>query len=338
MKALVYIQPGELRIQELPIPRIDSGQVLLRVRATGVCGSDLDGFLGRSKKRIPPLVLGHEFSGEVVETGDSATGVAAGQRVAVYPLVFCGRCRYCQTQRHQICPNRKVYGLDFHGALAEYLSAPETSLFSMPPNMSFVEGALVEPLANALHALSHCRALKGMTGVVFGAGPIGMFTLWAAKHLGADRVAVADLNPHRLAKLAILGADLIVDAIRQDPVTTLLDWTGGMGVDFAVDAVGSSECRANTIRAMAPGGTAVWIGLAADPAGIDGRAIVTREIEIKGSYAYGLDDFGRALSILAENTFPVDAIVRRANLAEGQSIFEDLSGGHTPLMKVIFEL
>jgi threonine dehydrogenase-like Zn-dependent dehydrogenase len=338
MKALVYIQPGELRIQELPIPRIDSGQVLLRVRATGVCGSDLDGFLGRSKKRIPPLVLGHEFSGEVVETGDSATGVAVGQRVAVYPLVFCGRCRYCQTQRHQICPNRKVYGLDFHGALAEYLSAPETSLFSMPPNMSFVEGALVEPLANALHALSHCRALKGMTGVVFGAGPIGMFTLWAAKHLGADRVAVADLNPHRLAKLAILGADLIVDAIRQDPVTTLLDWTGGMGVDFAVDAVGSSECRANTIRAMAPGGTAVWIGLAADPAGIDGRAIVTREIEIKGSYAYGLDDFGRALSILAENTFPVDAIVRRANLAEGQSIFEDLSGGHTPLMKVIFEL
>lgn len=338
MKALVYTQPKELQLQQLPMPHVDAGQVLLRVRATGICGSDLDGFLGKSAKRIPPLVLGHEFSGEVIETGESVPGVSPGQHVAVYPLIWCGDCRYCQTQRLQICPNRKVFGLDFHGALAEYLSVPQTCLFPMPPEMSFAEGALVEPLANALHALSHCSALDGMAGAVFGAGPIGMFTLWAAKYLGAGRVAVIDRNPHRLAKLASLGADLIVDITHEDPVATVLRWTDGMGVDFAVDAVGNSECRANTVRATAPGGTAVWIGLSANTAEIDGRAIVTREIAIKGSYAYGLDDFRRALSILSEKSFPVDVVVSRAELGQGQSIFEDLAGEHTHLMKVIFEL
>jgi L-iditol 2-dehydrogenase len=338
VKALIYTQPGVLLIQDLPTPRVDSRQILLRVRASGICGSDLDGFLGKSKKRIPPLILGHEFSGEVVETGDGVTGVSPGQAVAVYPLVCCGHCRYCQTSRHQICPNRKVYGLDFHGALAEYVSVPEACLFSMPSNMSFVEGALVEPLANALHVLSRCPALDGLTGVVFGAGPIGMFTLWAAKHLGARRVAGVDLNPHRLAKLATLGADLVVDATRQDPISTLIDWTGGVGVDFAVDAVGNSDCRTNSIRSVAPGGTVAWIGLSADTAEIEARTIVTREIDIKGSYAYRLEDFGHAMSILAEKIFPVEAVVSRANLADGQSIFEDLASGYTSLMKVVFEL
>ncbi len=303
MRALVYTQPGELRIEDLPMPRIDAHDALLRVRATGICGSDLDGFLGRSKKRIPPLVLGHEFCGEVVEIGAGVTSVSPGQQVAVYPLVSCGQCRYCLTQRHHIYPNRKVYGLDFHGALAEYVSAPEACLFSLPPQMSFVEGALVEPLANAVHVLSRLPALQGLTGVVFGAGPIGMFTLWAAKHYGAARMAAVELNLHRLAKLAELGADFVVDATQQDPAAALNRWTDGMGVDFAVDAVGNSKCRANSVRSMAAGGTAVWIGLNDDAADVDGRSIVTREIEIKGSYAYGFEDFRRALSILGEKTF-----------------------------------
>ena len=204
--------------------------------------------------------------------------------------------------------------------------------------MSYVEGALVEPLANAIHALNRCPAPTGLSGVVFGAGPIGMFTFWAAKHFDASRMAVVDLNPNRLSKLEALGADRLIDASREDPVQAILDWTGGLGVDFAVDAVGSSECRASSVRSIAPGGTAVWIGLSGDNAEIDGRAIVTREIEIKGSYAYGFEDFRQAISILGEKTFPVENVVSRSRLSEAQSIFENLATGKTGFMKVVFEL
>ena len=319
------------------MPGLAAGHVLVRVRATGICGSDLDGFLGRSKARVPPLVLGHEFCG-VVEKAHNGSNLRAGQPVAVYPLIVCGRCRYCLAGRHQICPNRKVYGLDLDGALAEYVSAPEQCLFPMPAQMSYVEGALVEPLANGLHVLRRCPPLDGLTGVVYGAGPIGMFALWAAKEHGAARVAVVDVNPHRLSKAGELGADLVLNAAELDSAAVVKEWTGGLGADFAIDAVGSSECRANSVRSLAPGGTAVWIGLSGGTAEIDGTAVVRREVEIKGSYAYDFDDFRGALSMLADKRFPVENVVSRSSLADGQSIFETLASPNTSLMKVVFEI
>jgi len=337
VKALVYTRPGELELQDRPIPGLKPGEVLVRVRATGVCGSDLDGFLGRSKARVPPLVLGHEFSG-IVEKTHNGSKLCAGQRVAVYPLIVCGRCRYCLAGRHQICPNRKVYGLDLDGALAEYVSAPEQCLFALPAQMTYVEGSLVEPLANALHVLRRCPPLDGQTGVVYGAGPIGIFVLWASKQHGAARVAAVDLNSRPLAKAAELGADLVLNAAEQDVPCAVLEWTDDLGADFAIDAVGSSECRMNSVRSLAPGGTAVWIGLSGGMAEIDGTAVVRREVEIKGSYAYDFDDFGNALSLLGDKKFPVDRVITRSSLADGQSVFEDLASGITGLMKVVFEI
>ena len=205
MKALVYTAPRRVELQELPEPPVNPNEVLVGIRAVGVCGSDLEGFLGRSKKRVPPLVLGHEFCGEIVKIGKDICGFRVGDAVAVYPLVTCGQCEYCKSQRHQICPARKVYGLDRHGALAEYVSAPEGCLFRIPPGMTFQEGALVEPLANALHVLERCPALEGKTGLVYGGGPIGLLVFWAAKHFGLRRVAVVDLNPRRLAIFEKLG-------------------------------------------------------------------------------------------------------------------------------------
>jgi threonine dehydrogenase-like Zn-dependent dehydrogenase len=337
VKALVYTRPGELELQDRPIPGMEAGDVLVRVRATGVCGSDLDGFLGRSKARVPPLVLGHEFSG-IVEKAHNGSKLSAGQRVAVYPLIVCARCRYCLAGRHQICPNRKVYGLDLDGALAEYVSAPEQCLFALPAQMTYVEGSLVEPLANALHVLRRCPPLDGQTGVVYGAGPIGIFVLWAAKQHGAARVAAVDVNSRRLAKAAELGADLVLNAAEQDAPCALLRWTSDLGTDFAIDAVGSSECRMNSVRSLAPGGTAVWIGLSGGMSEIDGTAVVRREVEIRGSYAYTFQDFGDALSLLADKRFPVGKVVSKSSLADGQSVFEDLASGNTGLVKVVFEI
>lgn len=338
MKGLVYTAPWRLELQDLPQPEVRPNDCLVRVRAAGVCGSDLDGFLGRSKRRVPPLVLGHEFSGEIAQKGSAITDLRVGDRVAVYPLLTCGKCIYCRSKRHQICPHRKVYGLDFHGALAEFVSAPRECLFPLPATLGFLEGALVEPLANAIHVMSRCPSPVGATGLVYGAGPIGLFVYLVARHLGAKRLAVVDVNPHRLHLLASLGADLTVDASDQDPIDTLRGWAGGYGFDFAVDAVGRASCRENCLALTAPGGTNVWIGFGDDGAEIDGRVVITREIEIKGSYAYGVDDFTQAIALLSQKTIPVDKFVVEATLERGQNIFEDLASGHSSLMKAVFRI
>jgi L-iditol 2-dehydrogenase len=337
MKALVYTRPEHLELQDIPKPPVGPSECLIRVRAVGICGSDLHGFLGRSKKRVPPLVLGHEFSGEIVEAGNEVSDLRPGDAVAVYPLVTCGKCAYCTTGRHQICPDRRLYGLDFHGALSEYVSAPRQCIFPLPSGMTFLQGALVEPLANALHVFGGLRAVAGQTGLIYGAGPIGSFIFLVAKHLGAKRLAVVDLNAHRLSTLAKLGADLTINASECDPVEAVLKWTEGRGVDFAVDAVGTSICRRNALACAAPGATLAWIGLQEDFCEIDGRAIVTKEIEIKGSYAYGLQDFARAIALIEQNSLPLSSLITESMFSDGQKVFEELASGSSALTKAVLK-
>ena len=165
-----------------------------------------------------------------------------------------------------------------------------------------------------------------------------MFIFWLARRLKSERVAVVDINPHRLGRAKELGADLVVNGFQSNPVQAILEWTQGRGVDFAVDAVGHPDCRASTVACAARGRTVVWIGLGGDRTELDGRSVVTREIEIKGSYAYGLKDFERSMSILAEKNFPIASLVTEARLEQGQSMFEDLASGVSSLMKLVFTM
>lgn len=338
MRALVYTAPHRVEMLDLTDPIPKAGEVLVRVRAAGVCGSDLHGFLGRSKKRVPPLVLGHEFSGEVVATGDGASGVQPGDAVAIYPIVSCGACEYCATEREHLCPARQVYGLDFHGGLAEFVTARAGCLFRIPPSLSFVEGSLVEPLANAVHVVKRCPGVPGRSVLVYGAGPIGMLCAFVAKQCGAGPVVVVDRNPHRLARMNELGADLTVDAAHGDPVPAILEWTGGRGVDFAIDAVGNTQCRQNCIACTASGGTIVCIGLEEEVCAVDTRSIVTRELDVRGAYAYSRLDFAEALSMLDRKLLPWQKLVTRTRLTQGQAIFDDLASGHSSILKAVFEI
>ena len=338
MKALVYTGPRRVELQELPQPTVKPKEALVRIRAAGVCGSDVHGFLGKNKKRVPPLVLGHEFSGEIIQVGKEISNFRVGDRVAVYPLVTCGQCRYCKTNRQHICPKRKLYGLDFHGALAEYVSAPEPCLFRMPTGMGFSDGALVEPLANAIHVVEKCLPIKNQTGVIYGAGSIGLLIFWIARHLGASRLAIVDINARRLETLKKMGADLVIDASAQRPVDAILRWTDGQGAEFTIDAVGNQTCRENAVACTAAGGISTWIGLEADPFELSGFDIVRREIEIKGSYAYSMKDFVSAMSLLEQKLLPTEQFVQEAQLERGQDIFNELADRHCSLTKVIFTI
>jgi threonine dehydrogenase-like Zn-dependent dehydrogenase len=334
MKALVYTAPRRLEVLELADPVPKDGEVLVRVRAAGVCGSDLHGFLGRSKKRVPPLILGHEFTGEVAANRDAHLGGA----VAVYPIISCGTCEYCASEREHLCPARRVFGLDFHGGLAEYAAVPSRCLFSIPTSMSFVEGSLVEPLANAVHVIGRCPDVRGRTGLVYGAGPIGMLCAFVARQKGARVIIVVDRNAHRLDRLRELAADITIDSSQRDPVASLLEQTGGRGVDFAIDAVGNAECRQNSITCTASGGTVICIGLEEEVCSVDTRPVVTREVDIRGAYAYSRSDFAEALSMLDRKLLPWSRLVTKTSLAQGQAIFDDLATGHSSILKAVFEI
>jgi L-iditol 2-dehydrogenase len=323
-------------VLELRQPEPKDGEVLLRVRAAGVCGSDLHGFLGRSKKRVPPLVLGHEFAGEVSAVQAGVSGVAPGDTAAVYPIISCGFCEYCSSEREHLCPARRVYGLDFHGGLAEYVTVPARCLFPIPASMSFVEGSLVEPLANAVHVLKRCPDARGKTVLVYGGGPIGMLCALVAKLRGAKTVLIVDRNALRLSQLKELEAGVTIDASRQDPVASLLDQTGGRGVDFAIDAVGNTECRQNCISCTATGGTVLCIGLEEEVCAADTRPLVTREVDLRGAYAYSRSDFAEALSMLERQALPWSRMVTNVGLAQGQAIFDELAGGCSSILKAVF--
>jgi L-iditol 2-dehydrogenase len=324
-------------VLDLPEPAPKDGEVLVKIRAAGVCGSDLHGFLGRSRKRVPPLVLGHEFAGEIAD-GGRAAGLETGDKVAVYPIIGCGICSYCASDRENLCPSKRVYGLDLDGGLAEYVCAPARCLFHLPGGMSFLEGSLIEPLANAVHVLKRLPDVRGRFGLIYGAGPIGMLCAFVAAQFGARQIAVVDRNPHRLASMKYFGDSRTVDATTQDPVSTILEWTGGNGVDFSIDAVGNSGCRQNTIDCTAAGGAVVCIGLEEEVCAVDTRPLVTREVDLKGSYAYTRADFAQAISLLERELLPWKDLVTKAQLVQGQAIFENLASGSSAIMKAVFEV
>lgn len=336
MKALVYTAPARVEALEWTQPAAGPGEALVRVRAAGVCGSDLHGYLGRSAQRVPPMILGHEFSGEIVALNGNSAATRVGERVAVYPLLTCNECRYCRSGRHYICPQRRVYGLHLNGALAEYVAVPANCLFALPSELSFVEGALAEPLANALHAVDHCGEIAGREGVIYGAGTIGLMILWAARRQGAARLTIVDKNPQRLEKALALGADAALHPDNDNAGAAVRASTQGVGADFTVDAVGNQACRLAALALTAPGGTSVWVGLEEAACPIDGVDLVRREIAIKGCYAYSREDFARALRILSERAFPVDTLVDTFRLEQGAEVFAQLVAPNCALTKAVF--
>lgn len=335
MKALVYTQPLSVELQDLPEPEPGPGEVLLRVGACGVCGSDMHGYFGRSKRRVPPLVLGHEFSGEAVAVGSGVTGVSTGDAFAVYPLITCGQCLLCLSGRGRLCPRRRIFGLDIGGALAEYVAAPASCLFPLPQGLSFTDGALVEPLANCVHLLSHVQSVEGKRGIIYGAGSIGVLTWWLARRLGASGLAIVDVNPKRLERLKKMGADLVVNAAEEDAEAVLGSWSGGWGADFTIDAVGNEHTRGSAVTTTASGGVSVWIGLESDECALSGLAIVNREIEIKGSYAYGRDDFAQSLRLIEQGLLKDAGLVTEVALSDGPRVFQALAAG-SDIVKAVF--
>ena len=304
MKALVYHGARDLRVEEFPDPRPGPNEVAITVRACGICGSDLHAVLKPTPRRQPGIVMGHEFVGEVVELGPGARRWKVGDRVAAQPLTFCGRCEFCRSGNTNLCPERKLYGMTpgMPGGYAERVVVAEDRLFELPEGVSWEMGAVAEPLAVAVHAVSRGPQRPARSVAVVGCGTIGMFTLAALAHRRPDLVVAIDLVDWKLALAEELGARAfradqpgLEDAVR--------GLTGG-GADWVVEAVGLAETAALAIRLARPGGHVTWIGNAEPSGEIPFQNVVVAEKTVAGSYGYTDGDFGRALDLLAEGRVP----------------------------------
>jgi threonine dehydrogenase-like Zn-dependent dehydrogenase len=272
VKALVFTAPGTVELLDVPEPDPAPGEVVVEVRAAGICGSELHG-ARRPGFRQPPLIMGHEFA-----------GTAGGEAVVVNPILSCGRCPECRRGLRHVCREREIIGVHRAGGFAERVAVPASALRPLPPGLPWEAAALIEPAANAVHAWNLAVGAVGAEGTrvaVIGCGAIGLLCAATALSGGAARVEVTDLSAARLAAAQRLGAEVAGPGLSGE-------------YDVVIDAVGSAATRAASVAHQRPGGVAVWLGLAGEEAGFDGNALIRSEKRVAGSFAYRDEEFAQA--------------------------------------------
>ena len=253
MKALLYPAFDQLQMTDQPVPEPAADEVLLRVSACGICGSELESFQNRSPRRPPPLVMGHEFCGVVDRVGDVVEGWAPGDRVVSNSVVPCGNCRLCSRRHTHLCEKRQIFGMHRFGAFAELTNVPARCLLAWPEGLPAAAACLAEPLANGVHVVGLTGHLPADRVLVIGAGPIGLMCQQALQVLRGSKVIVTDLVDERLAAASAVGADQVINAGRDDVAEAIRDFTDGEGMDLVVDAVGSAITKKQSVEACRPG-------------------------------------------------------------------------------------
>ena len=340
MKSLLLSEYNHLEIAESPAPEVNSGEVLIRVAACGICGSDVHGYDGSSGRRIPPIVMGHEAAGTVAAVGAGVEGYAVGDRVTFDSTVYCGACAWCRRGDVNLCDNRQVVGVscgDYrrHGAFAEYVAVPQRILYHLPDNLSFAEAAMLEAASVALHAVRVSQLSGGETALVIGAGMIGLLTLQAAKALGCARVFVADVDASRLHLAKEAGAEDTLECTGAEMVAEIFNRTGGRGVDLAFEAVGRNETVNAAIDSTRKGGTVTLIGNIQPEVTLPLQKVVTRQLRLQGSCA-SAGEYPQAIEMIASGKIKVAPLITAvAPLEEGPRWFSRLHAREPNLMKVI---
>ena len=326
MKALVYTAPNEVTYRDEAPPLRAAGDVLLRIDAVGICGSDMHAYHGRDPRRVPPLILGHELAARVLE------GPGAGRRVTVNPLITCGHCEYCRQGRDNLCAHRTMIGMTRAGGFAELMTTAAASVIDIPQDMSARSAALTEPAATALHAINLAmralaRPLAEGNALVLGGGAVGLLSALLLASYGVRDVALAETNPLRRASAARAGA-----LRAYDPATHT---TPAASVDLVVDAVGAAITRNAALAAVKPGGVVMHIGLADWASEIDMRKLTLAEVTLIGTYTYTTADLRAAAAALHAGAFGDLGWVEERPLADGAAAFRDLHEGRSAAAKIL---
>jgi L-iditol 2-dehydrogenase len=342
MKALLLTDYKSLSVTDMPMPEIGEDEVLVRVRACGICGSDIHGYDGSTGRRIPPLIMGHEAAGVIERAGSAVTKFRAGDRVTFDSTVSCGSCDFCRRGQINLCDNRTVLGVscgDYrrHGAFAEYVSVPERILYRLPESLPFERAAMIEAVSIAVHGVGRHVPRPDDTVVVVGAGMIGVLVIQVLREKGCRNIIAVDIDDQKRALALEMGATSTLNPKDSDIPTVVREMSGGKGADAAFEVVGRSETVLAAIQSLRKGGTAVLIGNLSPRVELPLQEVVTRELSVLGSCASS-GEYPECIDLLARGAVDVEPLVSlMAPLEEGPAIFERLHRGDSRLMKVILQ-
>ncbi|WP_417744954.1 galactitol-1-phosphate 5-dehydrogenase [Rosistilla oblonga] len=340
MKAMLLTEYKKLELAEIPVPELGPDDVLVQVKACGICGSDIHGYDGSTGRRIPPLVMGHEASGVVASVGSGVSDLPAGTRVTFDSMVWCGKCHFCRRGQMNLCDNRRVLGVSCgeyrqYGAFAEYVAVPRHIVYELPDAVSFEQAALIEAISVAVHAAERTPVSLGDTAVVVGSGMIGLLVIQAIKLAGCSRVIATDLNANRLEVAKTLGADVTIDASKEDVVARVAELTGGRGADVALEVVGATPTVKTAIDSVRKGGTVTLVGNISPNIDLPLQSVVTRELNVLGSCASS-GEYPACIKLLETGQIQVEPLITaKATLEEGPAWFERLYAGEPEAMKVL---
>ena len=340
MKALVLEEYNRFEYQEVSDPEIGPEDVLIRVKACGICGSDIHGMDGSSGRRIPPIIMGHEASGVVAEVGHDVTGWAPGDRVTFDSTVYCGQCYFCSRGWINLCDSRRVLGVSCeeyrrHGAFADFIAVPSRVLYRLPEPLSFEQATMVEAVSIAIHAVGRIPISLNATAVVVGAGMIGLLVIQALRATGCGLIVAVDLSQERLDLARRLGADETLLSGVEDVASGVRKLTANRGADVACEVAGFTESLQLAIQCLRKGGSLALVGNLSPMVDFPLQSVVTRELTLFGSCT-SRGEYPASLDLIARGTINVDAMISAvAPLAEGALWFDRLYKRETGLLKVI---
>lgn len=338
MKALLWTASERMDVTDVPLPETAEDEVLIKVDTVGICGSDLEGYLGHNSLRKPPLLMGHEFAGTIERVGNKTAGFVRGQRVVVNPLSSCGTCAKCYKGLYQLCSARRIIGIHRPGAYAEYVTAPASNVYALPNGLPFETAVLTEPLACSLRAAR--RAMEGhafANVAVIGAGAIGLLSAMSARILGASQLFVLDVNASRLETVRKLAVGIPIDSSKPNAEEELRRLSGNKGIDVIIDAAGFQQTRSLAARLVNSGGVIMNIGLGIDETVVPINHMIRSEVDVKGSFCYSRQDFQDALDLLAAGKVSESGWTEIRPLSDGPRSFQELVSGRCAAGKILLK-
>ncbi len=342
MKALIHTKPYCFEYSDFPDPAVGEDEVLIRVKACGICGSDVHGFTGKTGRRLPPLIMGHEAAGVVENPGKNVNGFKKGDRVCFDSTVYCNKCQPCLNGLYNRCDKRQVLGVSTpefkrHGAFAEYVAVPSWIVSKIPDNMSFIQAAFLEPASIGTHAGNRPPISSENTVVVIGGGTIGLFVMQAAKLRGAAKVIVVDINEFRLGLASKLGADTVINPLESDLRETILKETQDKGADVTFEVVGYAKTFRDGISITKTGGHVIAVGNLEQTAEFNLQELVARELTFRGSYASS-GEFSECIGLVASGKINIEPLISDVlPLKDGPGAFERLHKAEENLLKIVLE-
>jgi 2-desacetyl-2-hydroxyethyl bacteriochlorophyllide A dehydrogenase len=322
MKALQYLGPESIAVNEVPIPEPDENQVLIKVHYCGVCGSDVGIYLGTHPRAKAPLILGHEFYGEIVEMGANVKGYSIGDRVAANPLITCGKCWACSNDASHVCKSLGLYGIDTDGGMSEYVSVHKSTLCSLPPSLGGYIAALIEPVAVAIHSMEMSKLKPGSTAIVTGAGPIGLLMAIVLREKGVKVLFMTELDEFRTKIAKSLGFE-VINPVHKDILKLSKKMTNGEGADCLFEASGAAACALDMSRMVRSRGMLVMLAVHKKANPVNLLEINFKELTLVGTRVYTEDNFRQAVIFTEKHQLQLSKIITHViPLTEGPNAIE----------------